>query len=118
MDEIWTRVGLVVGALVVAAGVASVQRWRAGGGARALSTQRLSPGIYYFSSASCAGCESARRKLDATLGEGGYKEMAWEREPGLFDELGIDSVPAVLVVGEGGRGRLYPGQPHRVLARR
>ncbi|MGH3649714.1 MAG: hypothetical protein ACRDU9_03320, partial [Acidimicrobiia bacterium] len=60
----------------------------------------------------------ARRKLDAFLGEGGYREMAWEREPVRFDELGIDSVPAVLVVGEGGRGRLYPGQPDRALVGR
>lgn len=54
----------------------------------------------------------------AALGETGFTEYVWEDDPGVFSELGIDAVPAVLVVGEDGRGRLYPGQPDRALDNR
>jgi hypothetical protein len=41
--------------------------------------------------------------------------VTWEREPEQFEALGIEAVPAVLVVDESGNGRLYPGQPPRTL---
>jgi hypothetical protein len=49
-------------------------------------------------------------KLDERIGTDGYTEFVWEREPDLFDEVGIDAVPATLIVS-GRLGRIYPGQP-------
>jgi hypothetical protein len=50
------------------------------------------------------------------LGRDGYAEIAWEAEPGPFENLPIDTVPAVMIVDDRGRGRLYTGQPDKVLA--
>lgn len=117
MDEIWARVGLVLGALAAAAAVIAIQRFRARRPVRTVETTDIEPGVYFFSSAACPTCEQAREKLDARLGRHGYTEYPWESHPGIFDALGVDAVPAVLVADEGGRGRLYPGQPDRALAR-
>jgi len=75
------------------------------------------PGVYFFSSSTCHTCEQARDKLDARLGQDGYTEYAWEDEPGPFGDFDVDAVPAVVILEEGGRGRLYPGQPDKALAR-
>lgn len=117
MDEFWARVGLVVGALAVAAGVSLIQRWRTRRPIRAVEVADADPGVYFFSSSTCATCERAREKLDARLGEHGYTEYAWESEPGPFGDFDVDAVPAVVILEEGGRGRLYPGQPDKALSR-
>lgn len=116
MDEIWVRIGLIVGALAVAVAIALIQRRRAGGPVRRIEATGLAPGIYFFSSATCPTCARARGKLDSTLGEAAYSELAWEEDPGVFGDLGIEAVPAVMIVEEDGPGRLYPGQPEKVLS--
>ncbi len=117
MDEIWARVGLVAGALAVAGAVILIQRWRARRSIRAVEVTDAAPGVYFFSSSTCPTCERARAKLDARLGKDGYTEYAWEEDPGPFGDFDVDAVPAVAILEEGGRGRLYPGQPEKALSR-
>ena len=112
----WARIGLVGAALAVAGAIALIQRRRALSPVRAVETPGLAPGVYFFSSASCPTCRRARETLDASIGDSGYDELVWEEQPLAFRDIGVDAVPAVLIVGEGGRGRLYPGQPERALA--
>lgn len=116
MDDLWLRALIVAGALGVAVMTAVIARRRAGVRNRRLEVD-LPDGVYFFSSQPCASCLDAREKLDASLGADGYTEIAWEREGELFDELGIDVVPATMVVTEG-RGRLKTGQPGRLSRRR
>ncbi len=117
MDEVWARVGLVIGALAVAACVILIQRWRTRRPVRTVEVADAAPGVYFFSSSTCATCEQAREKLDARLGEDAYTEYAWENDPGPFADFDVDAVPSVVVLEEGGRGRLYPGQPDKALSR-
>ncbi len=117
MDEVWARVGLVVGALAVATCVTVIQRWRTRRPVRTVKVADAAPGIYFFSSSTCATCERAREKLDARLGEDGYTEHAWEDDPAPFVDFDVDAVPAVVILGDEGRGRLYPGQPDKALSR-
>ena len=117
MDEVWARVGLVIGALAVAACVTLIQRWRTRRPIRTVEVTGTAPGVYFFSSSTCPTCEQAREKLDARLGEEGYTEHAWENDPGPFSDFDIEAVPTVVILEEGGRGRLYPGQPDKALSR-
>lgn len=110
MADVWIRVGLVLGALVTAAGVAVYQRSKARGPVRDVVAAGLEPGLHFFSSAACPTCRDARNRLTADLGESGFTEHAWEESPGLFSELAIGAVPAFVVVGREGRARVYPGR--------
>jgi mono/diheme cytochrome c family protein len=116
MDEIWVRIGLVAGALIVAGAVTAVLRARARQRpVREVDAAEFEPGVYLFASSTCASCHMARVKLDAALGVDGYVEMAWERDPGVFTALEVEAVPAVMIVSAGGRGRIFPGQPDKAL---
>lgn len=114
MDDLWARVGLVVGALVVAGIAVGVQRVRARQ-VETIAHTGLQRGVYLFSSSGCATCRQARERLHATLGASGYVEFSWEEDPEQFHQVGVDAVPSVLLVGQDGGGRLYPGQPERAL---
>lgn len=117
MDEIWARAGLVIGALAVAACVTLIQRWRTRRPIRAVDIAGTAPGVYFFSSSTCPTCERAREKLNARLGKHGYTEYAWENDPERFADFDVDAVPTVVILEEGGHGRLYPGQPDKALSR-
>lgn len=117
MDEIWVRLALIAGAVAVAGSVALLQRSRSRDPVRRIESTDLAEGVYLFSSASCESCNRARDRLRERLGEAGYTELAWSEEPGVFEDVGVDAVPAVLVVNGDGRATLYPGQPDRVLRR-
>ncbi|HEX9847613.1 MAG TPA: hypothetical protein VGB33_04265 [Acidimicrobiia bacterium] len=110
MDEVWVRAGLVIGGLLVAGIAALIMRRDPIGRGRRTKVTGLATGVYFFSAESCATCGTARMKLDERIGTDGYTEFVWEREPDLFDEVGIDAVPATLIVS-GRLGRIYPGQP-------
>jgi hypothetical protein len=115
MNELWLRVALVAGALAITGVIIILMRRRAAVGVRNVSAGGLDSGVYFFSAATCATCEQARAKLDSTLGVDGYEEFTWEREPEAFAEYGVEQVPAVMVVDEGGRGRVYRGQPDHAM---
>jgi len=114
MDEIWVRAGFVLALLITAGAIALLQRRGAEREVREIEVSLLADGTYFFSSAICSTCRTARHMLDEHLGPDGYTEYSWEREPERFERLGIGEVPATLIVS-GGRGRLYPGQPGRAL---
>lgn len=116
MDEIWLRVALIGGALAVAASVTMFLRWRATGSPSEVEDVGLDVGVYLFTSSACPDCASVRRTLTEELGGEGFEEVRWEEDPGLFHRLGIDAVPATLVVNRDGSGMLWPGRPEDALA--
>jgi hypothetical protein len=116
MNDLWVRVALVAGALAVGSVISLIARRRASGTVRIIRASGLDSGVYFFSASTCASCEQARVKLDSSIGVEGYTEFAWERDPETFSVYGVELVPSVMVVDDAGRGRLYPGQPDRVLS--
>lgn len=118
MDDVWARIGLIAVVVVVALGVALFQRRRSLNPVRAVDAGDLDPGVYFFSSTGCATCDRARAKLDEALGDSGYTEISWEQDPDPFEEIGVEAVPAVMLVDERGRGRLYTGQPDEAIFNR
>lgn len=94
-----TRLAVVL--VVAAAAVIGGLIWRRG---RAWVRRRrpfpgFADGVYLFTSATCASCSPARALLDAT--GVGYREIAFESEPALFEEIGVEKVPAVARVSAG-----------------
>lgn len=115
MSEVWLRVGLIAGALAVAALATVILRSRITGRPKILEATGLGPGIYLFTSAACPDCSSARRTLIDGLGEDGFVELRWEQEPGMFHQLSIAAVPATVIVADDGSGTLWPGHPEPAL---
>lgn len=111
MDEIWLRLALIGGVVALAATVILVRQGRGSNPVRVIDAPGFAEGTYFFSSVACTTCSEARAKLESALGSEGYTEIAWEREPGPFEALGIDAVPAVMVVDDRRRGRLHVGRP-------
>lgn len=108
---------LVVVGVVVTSVVAIVLflRLRDRAPSRSLGTVPLGPGIYLFTSASCADCHAAREILEGAFGSQRFVEYAWESDPGIFDALSIDKVPCTVTVDEAGRGTLWIGRPDRMI---
>lgn len=115
MDDVWLRLGLIAGALAVAALATVVLRSRLKGRPRVLEATGLEAGIYLFTSATCPDCSSVRRTLIDEMGESGFVELSWEQEPGEFHRLGIDAVPATVVVARDGSATLWPGRADEAL---
>ena len=113
MNDVWLRAALVAGALVIAGLIALISRRGANARVQIVQGTSLDPGIYFFSSATCATCEQARAMLDSKLGPKGYAELAWERHPEVFTRHGVEKVPAVMIVDDAGRGRIRFGVPDR-----
>lgn len=109
MDDIWIRLGLIAGAVAVAAASVLVLRSRATETKRTLVETGLQPGVYFFSSSECPDCSHTRQALSGSLGEQGYVELRWEDDPEVFRRLSVDAVPATLVVSADGSGTLWPG---------
>jgi hypothetical protein len=114
MNEVWLRLAIVIGAVAVSLLIVAMLRRRP-----AVSANRegvpLHPGVYLFTSSTCADCVGARERLEDMLGSSGYIEIGWEDDPGLFTHLGIDAVPCTIVVGDDGAASLYPGMPDGAL---
>lgn len=115
MDDLWLRVALLALALAIAGVFVWWQRSQGAKGIHEADPGDLDPGVYFFSSSACPGCVGARDKLAARLGGSGFTEFSWEESPGVFADLDIDAVPAVLIVQSAGRATVYPGQPERAL---
>lgn len=117
MDDVATRAIAVVGVLGVVAVVVLTLRMVDRRGRRGrLAATGLTPGIYLFTSNTCTECSPAREALEARLGKGGYVEVAWETERGVFERLGIDEVPCSLVVDDSGSASVWPGPPERMFS--
>lgn len=114
MSDLWLRIAIVAGAVLIIALVVAIMRRnpvrRAIG-----SSGDLAPGIYLFTSATCADCTPSRERLVEQLGAGGFQEIEWEQDPESFARLGIDVVPTTLVVGMDGSASSYPGVPDEAL---
>lgn len=116
MDEALVRVGLIAGALAVAAIVVLIVRLISRPRPRAVDASGFQPGVYLFTSAACPDCEAVRQTLGEALGEDGFEELAWEDRPEVFSDLDVDAVPATLIVGEAGSATLWTGRPDDALA--
>jgi hypothetical protein len=117
MSEIWFRLALVAGAVLVAVAVGSLLRAMRQGRPIAIDPGDLRPGVYLFSSRQCLDCEPSRDQLVDALGADGFVEVKWEEEPERFREHGINSVPATIVVGDDGSGTLISGAPGAAVRR-
>jgi len=114
MNEVWLRLTIVIGAVGVSLLIVAMLRRRpAVSGSR--DSGVLAPGVYFFTSSTCADCVGARERLEDMLGSDGYIEIGWEGDPGLFTHLGIDAVPCTVVVGDDGSASLHPGMPDGAL---
>lgn len=117
MSEIWLRLVLVSGAVLVAVAVGSLLRAGRQDRPIVIDPGRLGPGVYLFSSRECLECEPSREQLVDALGADGFVEVRWEEEPEKFHEHGINSVPATIVVGDDGSATLIPGAPDAAVRR-
>jgi len=111
MDDVWSRVAVVVGVLAIAVSVSLILRRRGRRSIRRLDGVDLSAGVYYFSSSTCDTCQTARVALSRLLGPDDFTEFAWEETPAVFEELGVGAVPATLVVAADGSAVLHAGVP-------
>ena len=60
----------------------------------------LPPGIVIFTSTECATCKDALtvvRNVDAPV-----REVTWELESGMFEQVGVSAVPLTIVVNAAG----------------
>ncbi len=114
MSEVWLRLLVVVAAVVISAVVVVGLRHRR---PNLVETEShgLDPGVYLFTSTTCADCEPARARLEEALGVAGFVEIEWEQRPGLFSDIGIDVVPCTLVVTGDGSASRFPGLPDKAL---
>ena len=113
MDETWLRLALVGAALIVAVLFTWYLRSR-DRRSPAIDARSLGPGVYFFSSATCASCSEARQTLEAVAGHRGFTEYAWETTPDVFTEVGVETVPATLVVYSSGKTELHTGTPRQI----
>jgi len=114
MDDVWLRLAIVVGVVAISLIIVIVMR-RPPAASDDVDSGGLDPGTYLFTSSTCADCVGARALLEDTLGSGGYIEIEWENEPGLFAQLGIDAVPCTVVVGDDGAASVQPVMPDQAL---
>ena len=116
MEDVLVRLAVVGAAVAVVGAAVGLQRLRAKA-PRRLAGTGLEPGVYLFTSEACPDCGPAREKLLSTLGADRITEIRWEDQPEVFERLKIGEVPATLVVDSAGDGRLWRGQPDRMLVR-
>ena len=115
MSEVWVRAILIAATVGVVALALMGLRYRSRVAPRTLRATGLEEGVFLMTSSACSECATARDRLDGAIGESGYTELSWERDPEVFESLEVDGVPAVLVIDGDGFGELWPGQPDRVL---
>ncbi|MGF1618277.1 MAG: hypothetical protein ACFCU2_10825 [Acidimicrobiia bacterium] len=115
MSDLTLRLVLVGGVLALVAAIVQYLRFRDRAPSRPLGRVSLDPGVYLFTSATCADCHGARGRLEERLGPGGFVEYTWEAEPGIFEALSIDKVPCSVVVDDARRATLWIGEPDRMI---
>lgn len=108
------RIGVIVVAiLLVIAASRLVARWqRPSHPAIDLGDFGPRPGLVMFTSTDCVNCTEALgivRSLDIP-----YREVTWELEPALFDQIGVEAVPLITIVDAAGTVKLLAaGVPRR-----
>lgn len=115
MSDVTLRLVVVGGVLALVVATVLVLRLRDRAPSRPLGTVPLDPGIYLFTSATCADCHTARELLERSLGSQKVVEYAWESDPGIFETLSIDRVPCTVTVDDARRATLWIGQPDRMI---
>lgn len=107
------RLGLVAAIVVAVVLFTLAARKRPPRHSRVVDPGDLTPGLYLFTSADCDSCHRARRQLGKR--ELSFTEFSWEQAPERFQELSIDAVPSVVLVGPEGRARWWRGGVPRRL---
>jgi hypothetical protein len=115
MSDLSLRLVVVGGAIVLVLLVVFFLRLRDRAESIRVGRVDFDPGVYLFTSATCATCDEARIQLKGRLGELNLVEYVWEQHPETFAALSIDRVPCTLVVDGEGRGVLWRGQPDRMI---
>ena len=115
MNDLTLRLLVVGGVLALVVVVVLFARQRDRAPSRPLGRVSFDPGIYLFTSATCADCHTARERLQTRFGHQGFTEYSWEAEPGIFETLSIDKVPCSMVVDDTRRATLWLGQPDRMI---
>jgi hypothetical protein len=80
---------------------------------RRVDASGWAPGVYLLSSEGCDNCAAARARMEARGAD--FSEIVWQQHPALFQQLGIDAVPSVVAVEEGGGGRWWRGAVPRQI---
>lgn len=113
MTERLLLVGLVAVIVVVAV---VVLRRRPIVRSRSVSATGLPEGVFLMTA---DGCDTCRRARDTLTRRGiAHTELSWEKNPEVFERLGVDAVPSVLRIDETGSGIWYRGGVPRALRRR
>lgn len=80
---------------------------------RQVPASGLPPGVYLLTS---DGCDTCRRAREILIRRGtAHTELSWEKNPEVFEQMGIDAVPSVIRVHEDGQGTWWRGGVPRVL---
>jgi hypothetical protein len=112
MSDLAWRI-IILGALAL---VVAVAVWRSTPRAKAklseVSRPDLGPGVYFFSSDTCAPCHDTRRVLHSAYGDA-VIEIRFDDDPSGFAQYGVSSVPTVFVLGSDGSGTRLEGVPSR-----
>jgi hypothetical protein len=116
MSEPLTRLLIVFGVMLVATLVTWVVRLSARPGAGAVNVD-LEPGVYLFSTLTCADCRPVHELLVKTLGVAGFSQIEWEDNRALFESLAIAVVPTTIVIGDDGKTQRVEGDPSSLLGR-
>lgn len=74
---------------------------------RQIDRSTLPGGVYLLTSDGCDTCERARTTL--TRHQVAYTELTWQKNPELFESLGVDAVPSVLLIDRSGAGTWWRG---------
>ena len=117
MEDLAVRLIVAVGIAASATGVALASRSGRARRRRPFRSTGLAPGIHLFSSETCPSCERARSIL---VGSGlSFVEHSYESDAAVLETNGIERVPTVAWVPDGGLpGWLDEGVPtERALVR-
>jgi len=115
-DPVVVRVVVVVAFLVVSSAVAFVARRGIAFVRHPVQGSGLEPGVTLFTSITCDSCDRARASLEAL--DVAFEDVAYERDPGEFERLGVTGVPTILIVAQSGKGWVVRGHPPRARLRR
>jgi len=116
MSDLAFRVALVGLALLIAFAAVSIWRRRSRSPHRTLKKTGLEPGVYFFTSSSCADCGAVRKRLASRFGDDGFVEFSWESDRKVLERLDIGVVPSSLVVAGTGAGTLWAGAPDEMFS--